>query len=191
MAAGRRKESLLEALGRVPDPRGLQGRRYPAASMLAMAVCAMACGARDLPVGQRASAVGLRGDGDQADEDSRWGNAASAVCASGRGGVRSGAWWMACPAGAETRAGHCGRWQDAPGDSRGRAARGASDLSLCSSTRDRAGAASCAWQRLGIGCGQGGDGEPGPEGPDRHRRRPVGAERHLPDDHGKGGYWPD
>jgi len=48
MAAGRRKESLLEALERVPDPRGLQGRRYPAASMLAMAVCAMACGARSL-----------------------------------------------------------------------------------------------------------------------------------------------
>jgi len=38
----------LEALGRVPDPRGRQGRRYPAASMLALAVCAMACGARSL-----------------------------------------------------------------------------------------------------------------------------------------------
>jgi len=48
MAAARRKESLLEALARVPDPRGRQGRRYPAASMLAMAVCAMACGARSL-----------------------------------------------------------------------------------------------------------------------------------------------
>lgn len=48
MAAGRRKESLLEALGRVPDPRGRQGRRYQLASMLALAVCAMACGARSL-----------------------------------------------------------------------------------------------------------------------------------------------
>ncbi len=48
MTAVRRKESLLEALARVPDPRGRQGRRYPAASMLAMAVCAMACGARSL-----------------------------------------------------------------------------------------------------------------------------------------------
>jgi len=48
MTAARRKESLLEALGRVPDPRGRQGRRYPAASMLALAVCAMACGARSL-----------------------------------------------------------------------------------------------------------------------------------------------
>jgi hypothetical protein len=48
MRAARRKESLLEALGRVPDPRGRQGRRYPAASMLALAVCAMACGARSL-----------------------------------------------------------------------------------------------------------------------------------------------
>jgi len=48
MTAARRKESLLEALARVPDPRGRQGRRYPAASMLALAVCAMACGARSL-----------------------------------------------------------------------------------------------------------------------------------------------
>ena len=48
MTAARRKESLLEALARVPDPRGLQGRRYSAASMLALAVCAMACGARSL-----------------------------------------------------------------------------------------------------------------------------------------------
>lgn len=48
MAAARRKESLLEALMRVPDPRGRQGRRYQLASVLAMAVCAMACGARSL-----------------------------------------------------------------------------------------------------------------------------------------------
>jgi hypothetical protein len=48
MTVARRKESLLEALARVPDPRGRQGRRYPAASMLALAVCAMACGARSL-----------------------------------------------------------------------------------------------------------------------------------------------
>jgi len=48
MTAAKRKESLLEALARVPDPRGRQGRRYPAASMLALAVCAMACGARSL-----------------------------------------------------------------------------------------------------------------------------------------------
>ena len=48
MTGVRRTESLLEALARVPDPRGRQGRRYPAASMLALAVCAMACGARSL-----------------------------------------------------------------------------------------------------------------------------------------------
>lgn len=48
MAATRQKESLLEALARVPDPRGRQGRRYQLASVLAMAVCAMACGARSL-----------------------------------------------------------------------------------------------------------------------------------------------
>ena len=48
MAATRRKESLVEGLARVPDPRGRQGRRYPAESMLALAVCAMACGARSV-----------------------------------------------------------------------------------------------------------------------------------------------
>jgi hypothetical protein len=48
MTAARRKESLLEALAGVPDPRGRQGRRYQLASVLAMAVCAMACGARSL-----------------------------------------------------------------------------------------------------------------------------------------------
>ena len=48
MTAAGRKESLLEALARVPDPRGRQGRRYQLASVLAMAVCAMACGARRL-----------------------------------------------------------------------------------------------------------------------------------------------
>lgn len=48
MTAARRKESLLEALAGVPDPRGRQGRRYQLASVLGMAVCAMACGARSL-----------------------------------------------------------------------------------------------------------------------------------------------
>jgi hypothetical protein len=38
----------MEALAGVPDPRGRQGRRYQLASVLAMAVCAMACGARSL-----------------------------------------------------------------------------------------------------------------------------------------------
>jgi hypothetical protein len=48
MTAVKRKESLMEALAGVPDPRGRQGRRYQLASVLAMAVCAMACGARSL-----------------------------------------------------------------------------------------------------------------------------------------------
>jgi hypothetical protein len=39
-------KSLLEALAEVPDPRSRHGRRYEIASVLAMAVCAMACGAR-------------------------------------------------------------------------------------------------------------------------------------------------
>lgn len=48
MTAARRKQSLIEALAGVPDPRGRQGRRYQLASVLAMAVCGMACGARSL-----------------------------------------------------------------------------------------------------------------------------------------------
>ena len=48
MTRARRKESLLEALAGVPDPRGRQGRRYRLASVLGMSVCAMACGARSL-----------------------------------------------------------------------------------------------------------------------------------------------
>jgi hypothetical protein len=41
-------ESLLEAMMRVPDPRQRRGRRYEIAKLLALAVCAMACGARSL-----------------------------------------------------------------------------------------------------------------------------------------------
>jgi hypothetical protein len=48
MAAPVLQQSLLEALAAVPDPRSRHGRRYPLAGVLAMAVCAMACGARSL-----------------------------------------------------------------------------------------------------------------------------------------------
>ena len=41
-------ESLLEAMMKVADPRGRHGRRYEIAKILALAVCAMACGARSL-----------------------------------------------------------------------------------------------------------------------------------------------
>jgi hypothetical protein len=43
-----REQSLLEALARVPDPRSRHGRRYELAQVLAVAVCALACGARSL-----------------------------------------------------------------------------------------------------------------------------------------------
>jgi len=43
-----REQSLLEALGRVPDPRSRHGRRYELPQVLAVAVCALACGARSL-----------------------------------------------------------------------------------------------------------------------------------------------
>jgi DDE_Tnp_1-associated len=48
MAATKQRESLLAALGRVPDPRCRRGRRYELAPVLALAVCAMVCGARSL-----------------------------------------------------------------------------------------------------------------------------------------------
>jgi len=46
MATEMAAKSLLEALAEVPDPRSRHGRRYQIASVLAMAVCAIACGAR-------------------------------------------------------------------------------------------------------------------------------------------------
>jgi len=39
-------ESLLEALGQVPDPRHARGRRYRLVPVLALAVCAVLAGAR-------------------------------------------------------------------------------------------------------------------------------------------------
>ncbi len=48
MAAKAQHQSLFEALAEVPDPRSRHGRRYEIGSVLAMAVCAMACGARSL-----------------------------------------------------------------------------------------------------------------------------------------------
>jgi hypothetical protein len=48
MAAAKAGKSLYEALAEVPDPRSRHGRRYEIASVLALAVCAMACGARSL-----------------------------------------------------------------------------------------------------------------------------------------------
>jgi len=48
MAAREPRESLLEALRGVPDPRCRRGRRYELATVLALAVCAMVCGARSL-----------------------------------------------------------------------------------------------------------------------------------------------
>ena len=42
----RDQESLLEALGRVPDPRTARGVRYPIVAMLSVVVCAMLAGAR-------------------------------------------------------------------------------------------------------------------------------------------------
>jgi DDE_Tnp_1-associated/Transposase DDE domain len=48
VAAAVEQKSLLEALAEVPDPRSRHGRRYSIQSILAMAVCAMACGARSI-----------------------------------------------------------------------------------------------------------------------------------------------
>ena len=40
--------SLIEVLGSVPDPRSVHGLRHPLGAVLALAVCAMLCGARSL-----------------------------------------------------------------------------------------------------------------------------------------------
>ncbi|MCH7595333.1 MAG: transposase family protein, partial [Planctomycetes bacterium] len=40
--------SLFEALGKVPDPRGGQGRRHPLPAILTLAAVAMLSGARSL-----------------------------------------------------------------------------------------------------------------------------------------------
>jgi len=45
-SSGAAAGDLLEALGRVPDPRDPRGRRYPLAGVLAIAVCAVLAGAR-------------------------------------------------------------------------------------------------------------------------------------------------
>ncbi|MEK7281033.1 MAG: transposase family protein [Chloroflexota bacterium] len=40
--------SLVQALASVPDPRSAHGLRHPIGAILALAVCAMLCGARSL-----------------------------------------------------------------------------------------------------------------------------------------------
>ena len=40
--------TLLEVLGRLPDPRSGHGRRHPLGAILGLAVCAILCGARSL-----------------------------------------------------------------------------------------------------------------------------------------------
>jgi len=48
MTARTKTQSLLAAMVQVPDPRSRHGRRYQVASILGLAVCGLACGARSL-----------------------------------------------------------------------------------------------------------------------------------------------
>lgn len=47
-AKGSCAQSLMEVLASLPDPRSTHGRRHPLGAILALAVCAMLCGARSL-----------------------------------------------------------------------------------------------------------------------------------------------
>ena len=40
--------TLLEVMGRLPDPRSGHGRRHPLGAILGLAICAMLCGSRSL-----------------------------------------------------------------------------------------------------------------------------------------------
>lgn len=70
-----RREQLLDALERVPDPRDPRGKRYPPPSVLALAITATIAGARsfaaigqwaaDAP-GQRLGAFGILGQAPEA-----------------------------------------------------------------------------------------------------------------------------
>ena len=42
------EQSILEVMGRLPDPRSGHGRRHPLGAILGLAVCAMLCGSRSL-----------------------------------------------------------------------------------------------------------------------------------------------
>ena len=46
--AGIGELTLLEVMGRLPDPRSGHGRRHPLGAILGLAVCAMLCGSRSL-----------------------------------------------------------------------------------------------------------------------------------------------
>jgi hypothetical protein len=43
-----RGRPLMDALREVPDPRGMQGKRYELCAILTLSVCAMLCGSRSL-----------------------------------------------------------------------------------------------------------------------------------------------
>ena len=42
------KLSVLDVMGRLPDPRSGHGRRHPLGAILGLAICAMLCGSRSL-----------------------------------------------------------------------------------------------------------------------------------------------
>ena len=91
--------SLLEVMGRLPDPRSGHGRRHPLGAILGLAICAMLCGSRSLYAisqwGRGPGVGGISGLGLHPGADSLRVHAASGIQPAGPGGLRRTAGAMA------------------------------------------------------------------------------------------------
>ena len=87
--------SLLEAMGRLPDPRSGHGRRHPLGAILGLAICAMLFGSRSLYAisqwGRDQGSGGISGPGIHSGPDSLRVHVAPGVQPAGPGGFRAAA----------------------------------------------------------------------------------------------------